>query len=96
MHDYELVVVMNPDIPEDDVQGAIDRVTAAVTARGGEVVEVNPWGRRKLAYPIRSYGEGNYVATQIRLDPSRTHELEGGLAISEEVIRHLLIRKDEE
>jgi small subunit ribosomal protein S6 len=95
LHDYELVVVMNPDIPEDAVQAAIDRLTGAVAGRGGEVVEVNAWGRRKLAYPIRSYGEGNYVAAQIRLDPLKTHELEGGLAISEDVIRHLLIRKDD-
>jgi small subunit ribosomal protein S6 len=96
LHEYELVVVMNPDIPEDDVQSAIERVTTAVTSRGGEVVEVNPWGRRKLAYPIGAHSEGSYVATQIRLDPERAHELEGGFAISEDVIRHLLIRKDGE
>ncbi|HZP56792.1 MAG TPA: 30S ribosomal protein S6 [Dehalococcoidia bacterium] len=96
MHEYELVVVMNPDIPEEDVPAAIDRVNAAITTRGGEVVEVNPWGRRKLAYPIRSFTEGNYVVSQIRLDPARTHELESGFAISDDVVRHLLIRKDED
>ena len=49
MHEYELVVVINPDIAEEDVPAAIERVTTAVTGRGGEVVEVTPWGRRKLA-----------------------------------------------
>lgn len=96
MHEYELVVVMNPEIAEEDVPAAIDRVTAAVTGRGGEVAEVSPWGRRKLAYPIKRHLEGNYVVTQIRLDPARAHELESGFAISEEILRHLLIRKDEE
>jgi small subunit ribosomal protein S6 len=96
LHEYELVVVMNPEIAEDDVPAAIDRVSAAVTSRGGEVAEVTPWGRRKLAYPISGHIEGNYLISQIRLDPSRTHELEGGFAISEDILRHLLIRKDEQ
>jgi small subunit ribosomal protein S6 len=96
LHDYELVVVMNPDIVEEDVPAALDRVTAAVTSRGGEVVDVQPWGRRRLAYPIRRHTEGNYVLTNIRLDPLRAHELESGFAISDDILRHLLIRKDEE
>jgi len=96
LHEYELVVVINPEIAEEDVPAALDRVSTAVTSRGGEVVEVTPWGRRKLAYPINRHVEGNYVVTQIRLDPLRAHELEGGFAISDDVIRHLLIRKDED
>lgn len=96
MHEYELVVVMNPDIAEDDVPAAIDRLTGAITARGGEVAEVQPWGRRKLAYPISSHVEGNYVLTNMRMDPARAHELESGFHISEDILRHLLIRKDED
>lgn len=96
MHEYELVVVMNPDIAEEDVPAAIERVTGAVTSRGGEVAEVQPWGRRKLAYPINRHTEGNYVLTNIRLDPARAHELESSFFISDEILRHLLIRKDEE
>lgn len=95
MHEYELVVVINPDVAEEDVAAAIERVTGAITARGGEVVEVLPWGRRKLAYPIDRHTEGNYVLTKIRLDPARTHELEGAFAISDEIIRHMLVRPDE-
>ena len=96
MHEYELVVVINPDVAEEDVPAAIDRLTGAVASRGGEIAEVTPWGRRKLAYPINQHSEGNYVVTQIRLDPARAHELESGFAISDEVLRHLLIRKDED
>ena len=57
---------------------------------------MQPWGRRRLAYPISRHTEGNYVLTQIKLDPERTHELESGFAISDDILRHLLIRKDEE
>ncbi len=90
-----MIVVMSPDIAEEDVPSAIDRVTSAVTSRGGEVVEVQPWGRRKLAYPIGRHIEGNYVLAQFRLDPNRAHDLEGNFAISDDIMRHLLIRKDE-
>jgi small subunit ribosomal protein S6 len=96
LHEYELVVVINPDVAEEDVPAAIERVTTAVTSRGGEVTDVDAWGRRKLAYHIDRHAEGNYVVTQIRLDPAKAHELEGGFAISEEILRHLLIRKDED
>jgi small subunit ribosomal protein S6 len=96
LHEYELVVVIDPEIVEEDVPAAIERVTTAVTTRGGEIVEVQPWGRRRLAYPIRKRTEGNYVLSQIKLDPARAHELEGGFKISDEILRHLLIRTDEE
>jgi small subunit ribosomal protein S6 len=96
LHEYELVVVMNPEIPEEDVPAAIDRVTSAVTSRGGTIDEVQPWGRRKLAYPIRRHLEGNYILTNLKLDPARAHELESSFMISEDILRHLLIRKDEE
>jgi small subunit ribosomal protein S6 len=95
LRDYELVFILNPDIAEEEVPAAIERVTQAITSRGGEVTEVDRWGRRKLAYPISGHAEGNYVLTQIRLDPTRTAELEAGFHISEEVIRHLLVRVGE-
>ena len=55
---------------------------------------LNHWGRRKLAYPIKQQLEGNYVVTQLRLEPGRTKELEQGLRISEDVMRHLLVLAD--
>jgi len=96
LHEYELMVVMHPDIPEEDMTSAIDRISTAVTSRGGEVEEVNAWGRRRLAYPIRRQVEGHYLVSNIKLDPNRTRELESGLMISEDVLRHLLIRRDEQ
>lgn len=95
MHDYELVTVLNPEIAEEDVPAAIERLTAAITTRGGEVAEVQPWGRRRLAYPIKRHNEGNYVLTNLRMDPARAHELESGFMISDDILRHLLIRKVE-
>ena len=96
MRDYELAVVISPEIAEEDVPAAIERLTTAVSSRGGEVLDVRQWGRRRLAYSINRHTEGNYLITQIKLDPERAHELESDFAISEEVLRHLLVRKDEE
>lgn len=95
MHEYELLVVMNPDIPEEDMSSAIERVTGAISSRGGEVESVDPWGRRRLAYPIKRHIEGHYVLANLRLDPARTHELESSYMISEDILRHMLIRKEE-
>jgi small subunit ribosomal protein S6 len=93
---YELVVIISPQVADDEVPEAIERlVRRPVEGQGGEIGEVNQWGRRKLAYPIQRHLEGNYVLTELRLDPLRTKELERGLHISEEVIRHLLVRLDE-
>ena len=96
MRDYELVLVIDPDIVEEDVPSAIDKVSQFITGRGGTVAGVNRWGRRKLAYPIRRHIEGNYVLTQFRLDPNQIAGLESSLGLVEEVIRHLVVRTDED
>lgn len=96
LHKYELVVVIDPRVVDEEVPDAIERlVRRPIENRGGAIGEVDHWGRRKLAYPIRSLLEGNYVVTHFEMVPAETKELEQGLRISEEVIRHLLIRKEE-
>lgn len=95
LHDYEMVVVLSPEIGDDVVGESLERLSNTVTSRGGEVVDVNHWGRRRLAYPIKRHLEGNYVVSQIKLDPGQVPEIESSLRISEEVIRHLIVRADE-
>ena len=97
MHEYELVVVMNPDIAEEDVPAAIERADAARheprrRGRRGDAVGAAPAGVLQSA----RHTKATTSSTQIRLDPARAHELESGFAISEDILRHLLIRKDEE
>lgn len=95
LNDYEMVVVLSPEIGDDVVGESLERLSNTVTSRGGEVVDVNHWGRRRLAYPIKRHLEGNYVVSQIKLDPGQVPEIESSLRISEEVIRHLIVRADE-
>ena len=96
LRDYELVVILSPEIGDDVVGASIERlVQQGVSSRGGEVVELNHWGRRRLAYPISRHMEGNYVVSQVKLDPGTVPDLEGSLRISEEVIRHMIIKAGE-
>ena len=95
LRDYEMVVILSPEIGDDVVGESLERLSQNITTRGGEVVEVNHWGRRRLAYPIKRHLEGNYVVSQIKLDPGQVPDLESNLRISEEVIRHLIVRADE-
>ena len=93
---YELVAIITPQVADDELPEAIERLLKkAVENQGGVCDEVNVWGRRRMAYPIKRHTEGNYVLTNIQLDPGKTNELEQGLLISEEVLRHLLVRLDE-
>ncbi len=96
MRDYELTVVFSPEIPEEDLGSEIEKVSQLVTENGGELVgEVNRWGRRRLAYPIRHFREGSYVLAQMKLEPHRAKELDRNLRSSEGVLRHLLVRLGE-
>lgn len=92
MRDYELVMIVSPEVAEEDLPGAIDKVAEFITARGGEVTEVNRWGKRKLAYPINRFREGNYVLSRFKFQPGMTTALEANLQMSENILRHLLVR----
>ena len=93
-HDYELVFVISPEVGDEALDAVIDGVNQFITSRKGVVSEVEKWGKRRLAYPIKHSLEGNYVLTRFKMVPERSKELEANLHISEEVLRHLLIRLD--
>lgn len=92
MHRYELMLVLRPDAPDDQVQAVIDRVTRSIAATEGQIVKVSPWGRRRLAYAIGQQREGSYFIIQFDAPGTAVLELERGLNITEEVMRHLVTR----
>ena len=91
---YELVIIVRPDATEEQFEATLQSISQFITSREGVIDEVEQWGKKRLAYPIRHYREGNYVLTRFQLSPDKNRELETSLRISEEVIRHLLIRLD--
>ena len=95
MRDYELIFIVNPEVDDEEVVTVVDKVGNFVSEKGGSVVEVNQWGRKKLAYPIERFEEGNYIFVRLKLEPMVTKELEENLRLSEKVLRHLLIKAGE-
>jgi small subunit ribosomal protein S6 len=94
MRRYELMLVLRPDVADDRVQAVIDRTTRGIIAEGGSIVKVAPWGRRRLAYPIDRHREGSYHIVLFEAPTPAIAELEHGLQITEEVIRHLVTRDE--
>ena len=92
LRDYELVLVINPELADEEFEAAIDNVSRFITGKGGVISDTERWGKRKLAYPIKHFMEGSYVLARFRLPPVFGKELEANLRISEAVLRHLLVK----
>jgi small subunit ribosomal protein S6 len=86
--------ILAPDLEDDAVSTATERVRTYVTSRGGEVQSLEPWGRRRLAYPIERFHEGNYHLAHFTLEAEQAIELDRSLKLNEQVIRHMIIRLD--
>ena len=91
LRDYELTIVIAPEASEEQLEASVESISRYVTDRGGSVSDVQRWGKRKLAYPIKHFIEGYYILFQFKMKPQDGRELENTLRISEEVLRHLLI-----
>jgi small subunit ribosomal protein S6 len=92
MSSYELVLIISPEVVDEEMPDFITKLSELVNKVGGSVDEVNQWGRRKLAYPIKRSTEGSYVLTKVKMKPALTKELEENLRLSGKILRHLLIR----
>lgn len=94
MRRYELMLVLRPDAPDERIAAIVDRTTRQIAADGGQIVKVAPWGRRRLAYPIERYREGSYHIVVFEAPSTTIAEIERSLLITEEVLRHLVVRQD--
>ena len=92
LQDYELVLVVSSEVGEDALETALKNVSQFITGKGGVISEEERWGNRKLAYPIKRSREGNYVLTRCKMSPAWAKELDANLNISEDVLRHLLLK----
>lgn len=94
MRRYELMLVFRPDSPDERISAIIDRTTRQITADGGQIIKVAPWGRRRLAYAIDRHREGSYHIVVFEAPTTSIVELERGLLITEEILRHLVVRQE--
>jgi small subunit ribosomal protein S6 len=93
---YEIMLVLDPKLEqEEEREELLQRLQQVVTDGGGEITKVDPWGKRRLAYEIQGNTEGYYVVMHFRSESSAAQELERVVKLTEEIIRHLLVRLDE-
>jgi small subunit ribosomal protein S6 len=93
---YEAMFIVRPDAVEEEIDKLIAGFTASVTNGGGVVKNVEKMGRRKLAYLVRKFNDGNYVLMTLEADGAVVAELERRLRVSEPVIKFITVRIDEE
>ena len=93
---YELVYIVHPDRTDDQVQQIITKYNTLITSQGGEVERTDIWERRRLAYEIKGQSEGVYIVCVFRGMPNVEAELSRVFRISEDTLRHIIVRPDEE
>ena len=92
MRDYELMAVLSPELDEAGLEAVHERLRTLIAARGGEVASMEPWGRRRLAYQVAGFREGNFALVRFRMPPGESAALERGLQLTESIIRHLIVQ----
>ncbi len=90
MRRYELMLLLRPDLEDDKLQSAVEKVTRAVVNAGGSLAKVSPWGKRRLAYEIKDHRDASYFLIHFDIEPAEIRPLEQGLLISEDILRHLV------
>ena len=93
---YEIMFIVRPDVEEADLDKLIEGFSANVTNGGGEVKSVEKMGRRRLAYTVRKFNDGFYVLMVVGAQGSLITEIERRLRVSEQVIKFITVRMDEE
>ena len=87
--------ILQPQLDDNGVNGFDGRLCDVITAQGGSEIVTEPWGKRTLAYPIDRNFEGYYILHRFQMPPAGTDEVDRLLRYSEDVMRYLLMRKDD-
>ena len=95
MRIYEELFILKPDAPDEEVDQFVEQLRTQLTAAGATVDKIDKWGKRRLAYKVDKYREGNYVLFQFSAGPETVKELERRLRVSDVVIKFLTVRIDE-
>ena len=94
MTNYEVMFILDPALEDDKKDSTVEAVKEIIASEG-EVGNVDVWGMKKLAYPIQKKNEGYYVVIEFKAETTLPKELDRRLKISDNVMRHLIVNKDE-
>jgi len=93
---YELMFIVRPDLPEEDLEKLISTLQNHATSAGATVQNTDKWGKRRLAYDVKKFQDGQYVLFTLTADGKAIHELERRLRVTEPVLKFITVRTDEE
>lgn len=92
-NNYETIAIINPTIDEAALKATVEKIKDLISANGN-VESVEEWGNKKLAYPVKKHSEGYYVLVNFSSNPEFIDELERVYNITDEVLKHIVIKKD--
>ncbi len=95
MRKYEIVFILHPELEEDKINETVEKFKSLVVDNGGEITSLDKWGKRKLAYEINHIKEGYYVVSKFNSEPKVTNEIDRVFKISDNVVRHIIVREDQ-
>ena len=95
MRKYEALYIIRPNYEEEQYTAFVEKYNAVIQANGGEVIKVDPWGKRRLAYEIDKIREGFYVLVEFQGEADLPAELERNFRISDEIMRYLVVKQPE-
>jgi small subunit ribosomal protein S6 len=92
MRQYELMIILDPDLEERTIQPSLDKFLSVVTKGDGTVDNIGLWGKRRLAYDINKKSEGIYAVVNFTAEPATAKELDRQLGLNESILRTKLLR----
>jgi small subunit ribosomal protein S6 len=96
MRKYETLYVIRPTLEEEEIKATVERFANLIVEQGGQVEKIDEWGKRRLAYPIDDLKEGYYVLMNFSAQANVPQELERVFKITDDILRYLVIREDEQ
>lgn len=95
MRPYEIMYLMPPTVDDERMTAVSERLQSTITSLGGKIDKTAPAMRRRLAYEVAHHRDGQYAVLEFSLPPEQSRELERTIGLTEDILRHLVVRKDE-
>lgn len=95
MRKYELLFIVDPKLEQEELNTVNEKISGTISSGGGEVIEQNDWGTRRLAYQLGHLEEGHYILTEFRADPAQIKPLDRQLRLLQRVIRFIIVNQEE-
>ena len=94
MNKYECLYVIVPELNEEETKSVIEKFNGVITANGGMIENVDEWGKRRLAYPVKKFTDGFFTLVNFEAAPAEIKEIDRVLKINDEILRHMIVKHE--